>query len=146
MNPKKTEIQEKKARRGCSPVKAINPLDGQEWEVFVSAEKVTKTGKKGLGASNELIHGVRHVLAKPKAIFRGIRDRDEVDWLCYCGIPPKAYDYKTGEAKPPWPNEVFLVFVNYPDRIVYHWSWHTADLRNKDLPEGYDDRFDERAL
>lgn len=65
-----------------------------------------------MGATRELAYSVPDVLRSPTAIFRGVREEDEVSWLCYCGIPARAYDHKTGESGAAWESEVLLVYVN----------------------------------
>jgi hypothetical protein len=79
-----------------------------------------------LGAAVELVDTVRWTLLHFMALFRGVRDleRDisEDNWLCYVGNPGHAYDHKTGAKRPPWPGEVFLVFVT-DERVIYNWYW-----------------------
>ena len=104
---------------------------------------------QGLGASLELADTVRWTLLHLRALFRGVRelDRDisEDNWLCYVGNPGHAYDHKTGAKRPPWPGEVFLVFVT-DERVVYNWYWCECDSRDCHLPADYDSRFLERVL
>ena len=85
----------------------------------------------------------------PIAIFRGVRELDreisEDDWLCYVARPKHAYDYVTGEKRPPWPGEVFLVFIT-DERVLYLWYWTNCDPCKSDLPADYETRFLERRL
>jgi len=99
---------------------------------------------QGLGAAMELVDTVRWALLHPRAVFLGVRDleRDvsEDKWLCYVATPSHAYDRKTGEKRPPWPGEVFLVFVT-EERVVYNWYWCESDGRKSHLPADYETRF-----
>jgi len=104
---------------------------------------------QGLGAAMELADTVRWTLLHPRAVFRGVRDleRDisEDNWLCYVALPSHAYDHKTGKKRPPWPGEVFLVFVT-EERTVYNWYWYESDGRKPHLPADYETRFLEKVL
>jgi hypothetical protein len=106
-------------------------------------------GVRGLGAAMELADTVRWALLHPRAIFRGVREveRDMVEdnWLCYVATPGHAYDYKTGTKRPPWPNEVFMVFVT-DEQVVYNWYWSECDGRQSHLPADYETRFLEKVL
>lgn len=106
----------------CVSIRAINPVDGRDWEVYLRQSKITTTAKRGMGAAKELAYNVPWTLQNSTAIFRGVREEGESQWLCYVGSPPDAYDYKTNERVRPWLGQVFLVFVD-DDRIVYHWRW-----------------------
>ncbi len=146
---KDREYDKKKQRRGYNTVEAIDPHDGGKWDVLLADDKVRWTARQGMGRAKELGYTVRGTLAAPAAIFRGIRfpdlDLEGDDWLCYVGKPKQAFNHRTGEAVPPWPNEVFLVFVT-DERIVYHWSWYACDGADARLPEGHEDRFTEKVL
>lgn len=138
-----------KVRRGYSSLDAVDPRDGKQWHVLLADSKMDWVAQQGEGRTRELAHTVRWSLMNPRAIFRGVRDdthgMDEDEWLAYVATPPKAYDHKTGREVPPWPNEVFLVFVS-EERVIYNWYWSECDRYDSHLPEDYESRFDERLL
>jgi hypothetical protein len=88
---------------------------------------------------------VREALLAPTAVFRGVREEGERDWLCYVSRPGRAYDYRTGEEVDGWEGQVFLIYVT-DDRILYLWVWAQADGDNPNLPVNYASRFEERLL
>jgi hypothetical protein len=122
---------------------AFNPRDGQTWTVLVRDAKAEVIRKRGIGPARELAEIVPPTLLRPNAVFRGLRDRGASNWLCYVGSPTKAYDYENGQRVPPWPGEVFLVFVN-DQRVVYNWRWEKADPADPKLPIDFETRFLER--
>ncbi len=130
---------------GCAAVEAIKPADGRRWDVFLRQSKITATAKRGMGAAKELAYSVPWVLQNPTAIFRGVREVGESQWLCYVGEPPDAYNYKTGERVRPWLGQLFLVFLD-DDRIIYNWRWDKADPDDLRLPLDFAHRFEERLL
>lgn len=101
--------------------------------------------KRLRGAARELAYLVPFVLQNPTAIFRGVRDEGESQWLCYAGLPEDAFNHRTGERVRPWAGQVFLVFVD-DDRIVYNWRWDRSDATSLRLPVDYAERFEERLL
>ena len=139
----------KKRRRGYSSIDAIDPTDGGRWQVLLPDTKMDYVAAQGLGAAMELADTVRWALLHPRAVFRGVRDleRDvsEDKWLCYVATPSHAYDHKTGEKCPPWPGEVFLVFVT-EEQVLYNWYWYACDGCDSHLPADYDVRFLEKVL
>jgi hypothetical protein len=119
--------------------------------VSYSHEKLMACGNRSQGQIQEASHLVPIVLQHPQAVFQGLmRDADEPrgtreeGWLCYSGVPPNAYN-EDGSLRPPWPKEVFLVFVNH-EKTVYNWYWYPCDPKNASLPEGHEERFRERIL
>ena len=129
----------------CVAIEGINPADGKQGEVFLRQAKITATAKRGMGAAKELAYLVPFTLQNPTAIFRGVREEGEREWLCYCGQPPDAYNHKTGERVPPWLGQVFLVFAD-DDGIIYNWRWDKADSENLRLPADHARRFEEQVL
>jgi len=122
---------------------AFNPIDCQFYKVTVRGTKADWVRQIGVGATKVLHEIVPPTLRNPTAVFRGLRDRDAANWLCYVGLPARAYDYETGNRVPPWENEVFLVFVN-DNRVVYSWRWEKSDPCDPRLPKGHESRFDRR--
>ncbi len=105
--------------------------------------------KRSLGHAKECGYIVPMILQKPTAIFEGLRrDEDEdprgVGWRCYCGIPEHSYR-ADGTAGRPYPNQVYLVFVN-EDGVAYNWRWEKADADDPKLPQDHDTRFKQRVL
>lgn len=96
----------------------------------------------------EAAYVVPEILEHPSAIFEGLRRDEDEDahgngWMCYCGIPSAAY-HKSGDRTAPWPDEVFMVFLN-AECVVYNWYWHKCDDELKDHPAGYGSRFRRRV-
>jgi hypothetical protein len=137
------------SRRGASVLKAVDPHDGGHWDVLITHDKMDWISKKGNGASLELADTVRWSLLNPRSLRRGVRDLDreisEDNWLCYCATPRHAYDHKTGEKRPPWEGEVFLVYVT-EDRFVYLWYWDKCDNLVSHLPRDFESRFIEQIF
>ena len=105
--------------------------------------------QRSLGHAKECGYIVPMILQQPTAIFEGLRkDEDEdlrgVGWRCYCGIPEHSYA-SDGTAKRPYPNQVYLIFVN-EDGVVYNWRWEKADDEDLKLPKDHQTRFKKRAL
>ena len=87
-------------------------------------------------------------MQNPTAIFEGLReaedeDRRGVGWLCYCGVPSKAY-HADGTPRAAYPLQVYLVFVN-DERVAYNWRWEKADKDDPQLPRNYQTRFRKRV-
>lgn len=104
---------------------------------------------RSLGHAKECGIIVPHILQHPTAIFEGLRrDEDEdshgVGWRCYCGAPVQSFRPDGTEANP-YPNQVYLVFVN-DEGVAYNWRWERADPDNPKLPIGHADRFKKRLL
>jgi hypothetical protein len=138
-----------KCRRGYSSLDAIDPNDGGKWQVLLSNSKMDWVAAQGHGAAMELADTVRWTLLHPRAIFRGVRDLDkeveEDNWLCYVSTPNHCYDHKTGERRPPWDGEIFMVFVT-EERVVYNWYWDECDRQDVNLPTDHENRFIEKVL
>jgi len=132
-------------RRPDGVLQAFNPRDGQFIPVFVRESKAEVVRRRGVGPARELGECVPPTLSLPHAVFRGLRDQDEEEGLCYVGHPDRSFDYKSGNRVPPPAGEVFLVFVN-EQRIVYTWGWERMSPDNAELPEGYATRFKERLV
>ena len=130
--------------RDCAEVDAKHP-DGSVWKLLLRLRKREETARRGMGPTLELAHTLPGALLNPTAIFRGVREEGERNWLCYVSRPAHAYDYRTGDSRIAWPGQVFLVFVT-DDRIIYNWRWEKADAEDPSVPEGYASRFEERVL
>ena len=139
----------RKTRRGYQTILAVDPHDGQEWDVLVPDSKLAWVASQGRGATLEFVETVRWSLKNIRHLFRGVRDDDrEIDddgWLCYVSTPSKAYDWKRGIQVPPWENELFLVYMT-DERVVYHWAWYDIDGEDPHLPIDHDVRFRERVF
>ena len=134
-----------KDRKGYAIIEAISPIDGKVWDLRMSLKKIEDTKRKGSGQTKELAFNVPHAIQSPTAIFEGIREEGEKDWLCYSGKPEKAYHYHIDAELSPWPEKVFLVFVN-SDRTIINWYWDFWDDQDKDLPRSHKTRFTKRVL
>ena len=138
-------------RREGLACEAVEPRSGKRMVVIISQQKLLSLIQRSEGQVKEAAFTVPIILKKPRAVFRGLmRDGDEPrakgeeGWLCYCGIPDVAYN-ADGSERAPWPNEVFLVFVS-GEKVVYNWYWSPCDSQNHELPDGFLERFKERAL
>lgn len=131
-------------RRGYRKTPAINPITGGEWDIRISDKWLREAGIRSDGYLRELALILPKVLIQPTAIFQGVRHEAEDEWLCYCGLPDRAYR-PSGAQLPPYPNQVYLVYVN-GDRVAYHSRWEKNDPRNANHPVDYDSRFERRLL
>lgn len=129
---------------------AINPADGKLVDVLIPAHRLQWAARMGKGAVLELDRCVREVLARPGAVFEGVR-RDEDDdrgqtegWLCYVGAPDVRYDLRSGVQRPR-KDRVLLVFVN-SERTVYTWRWEEEDATRPGLPADLEGRFKAQRL
>ena len=137
------------SRRKYLKLEAVNPADGTKTEVLVSYDRMQAVGRRSMGHAKECGYLVPKILQAPTAIFEGLRededeDRRGVGWRCYCGIPDRAY-HSDGTERPPYPGQVYLVFVN-EDRVAYNWRWEKADADDPKLPVNHDTRFKTRLL
>lgn len=111
----------------------------------MSAHRIAEVAKRGMGPAQELAKIVPFVLRTPTAIFQGVREDGEAEWLCYCGLPKRAYRRESGDQILPYENEVYLVYVN-ADRVAYNSRWEDCHRNKKNLPVDYETRFDRRVL
>ena len=128
---------------------AIDPVDGSHCKVQISHGRMMAVASRSVGQAKECGYVVPAILQKPTAIFEGLKsdedeDRRGVGWRCYCGVPPVAYR-TDGSERPPWPGQVFLVFVN-DERVAYNWRWEMADSEDPNLPVKHMERFKRRLL
>jgi hypothetical protein len=141
---------EGKTRRGCLTINAVDPTNGKTYEVLISYEKMHKVCSRSKGQVLDCAKNVPYTLQHPLHIYEGLcRDEDEkesddVGWRCYCCVPPHAYS-KDGSEREPWPNQVFLVFVN-AEKIAYNWYWHVCDEGSSTHPKSYQTRFVKEVL
>jgi hypothetical protein len=136
-------------RRDRLAIRAINPVDGTDCEVYISYDRMQAVGKRSLGHAKECGYIVPAILQGPTAVFEGLtREEDEdrrgVGWRCYCGVPGQSYR-ADGTPGRPYPGQVYLVFVN-EEGVAYNWRWERADPANPNLPEGHETRFKRRLL
>ncbi len=125
-------------------IKAQSPNGDSTWDVYISYERLGFIARQSKGAVMEAAHIVPEILARPSAIFEGLRrDEDEDKYgngaMCYCGIPTVAYD-KNGSPTQPWHDEVFMVFLN-AECVAYNWYWHQCDCDLNNYPDGHVERF-----
>lgn len=138
------EPSKRRKRRGYEPVPAIDPTDGRLMEALISHARMDAVAKRGMGHAKDLAYSEREVLMAPTAIFRGVRDEGERDWLCYVGIPKHSYA-ADGTTRPPRQGRVYLVFVT-DGGIAYHGRWDSCDPEDANLPIDYQNRFQERVM
>lgn len=105
--------------------------------------------KRGLGHASECGRIMPAILINPTAIFEGLRRDDDEDkygygWRCYCGVPANSYR-RDGTQAPPYPGQVYLVFVN-DENVIYNWRWEKSDPDDPRLPIDHTNRFRTRRL
>lgn len=136
-------------RRDYLMIEAVDPADGTRCIVLISHQRIQAIGRRSMGQAKECAYTVPAILQKPTAIFEGLRSDEDEDrrgygWRCYCGRPDCAFD-ADGSERPPYPGQVFLVFVN-DERVAYNWRWEKADSDSQQLPAGYQERFKRQLL
>ncbi|NLF07989.1 MAG: hypothetical protein GX594_08420 [Pirellulaceae bacterium] len=87
-------------RRGYEKIPAVDPMDGKLTEVYISHGRMDFVAARGMGAAKDLAWSVPEVLLAPTAIFQGVREEGEKDWLCYVGKPRHSYS-RDGQTCPP---------------------------------------------
>lgn len=142
--------RERESRREWITLDARDPSnDESPCQVQISFDRMQAVGRRSMGHAKECGLIVPQILQNPTAIFEGLcQDEDEdergVGWRCYCGIPEKAYR-SDGSDRPPYPAQVYLVFVN-DEGIAYNWRWEKADPADLHLPINHSIRFQQRLL
>ena len=139
-------MAKKDTRRDCLTLEAVGP-GNQPCEVLISHARMQAVGNRSMGQAKECGYIVPAILQNPTAIFEGLReDEDEdqrgVGWRCYCGIPSVAY-HPDGTSRGPYPNQVYLVFVN-DENVAYNWRWEKCDPDDPELPQRHQTRFKTR--
>jgi hypothetical protein len=138
------------SRRSGIVLAARDPKEGTlSLHVQISFDRMQAVAKRGLGHAKECGYIVPSILANPIAIFEGLRRDEDEDrwgfgWRCYCGVPAHSYRPDGTEA-PPYPNQIYLVFVN-DERIAYNWRWEKSTVEEPTLPAHWETRFRERLL
>jgi hypothetical protein len=137
-----------KTRRDYLSIKA-NDGRGGVFDVLISHQRLLALARRSKGQIFEARELVPAVLQGPKAIFEGFctegdEDNRGVGWRCYVGGPDRSYT-ADGQKRPPWEDEVFLVFLN-ADRVAYNRRWEKCDWDDPMLPQNHADRFKERVL
>jgi hypothetical protein len=135
-------------RREYLTIEASNGRGGVV-SVLISHQRIVMLSSRSKGQILEAGEIVPAVLKSPKAIFEGFctegdEDTRGVGWRCYVGLPDRSYTVD-GQRRPPWEDEVFLVFLNV-DRVAYNWRWEKCDLDAPNLPRNHADRFKQRVL
>lgn len=136
------------SRRSCITVAAFDPATGEpSAQVQISFARMQTVGKRSLGHAKECGILVPLALQRPHAVFEGLRrDEDEdpqgTGWRCYCSLPPHSYG-ADGAERPPYPHQVYLVFVN-DEGVAYSWRWELGDPDDWTLPKDHPQRFRKR--
>lgn len=142
--------KEERTRRQYLTLMAIEPRDGSlTCEILVSFDRMQAVARRSMGHTKECGLILPQILQTPSAIFEGLRrdedeDRSGVGWRCYCGIPDHSYRPDGTEARP-YPNQVFLVFVN-EERVAYNWRWEKADPDDARVPLDHAIRFKKQLI
>jgi hypothetical protein len=105
--------------------------------------------RRSLGHAKECGYLVPQILQKPTAVFEGLCEDEDEDrrgygWRCYCGTPAQSYR-RDGSATRPYPDQVYLVFVN-DEHVAYNWRWEMCDPDDPNLPINHRTRFKKRLL
>lgn len=137
------------SRRKYLTLEAVDPATGSKCEVLISFDRMQVVARRSMGQAKECGRIVPQILQQPTAIFEGLRldedeDRQGYGWRCYCGIPEHAY-HADGAERPPYPGQVYLVFVN-DKQVAYNWRWERADPDDPRLPESHQQRFKRKLL
>lgn len=136
------------SRRSFITIAAFDPITGSLGaSVQISFARMQTVGKRSLGHAKECGVLVPFALQQPHAVFEGLRrDEDEdpkgTGWRCYCARPPNSFG-TDGSERPPYPNQVYLVFVN-DEGVAYNWRWEPGAPEDRLLPEGHQQRFRKR--
>lgn len=130
-------------------LQAVDPLTGGQCSIQVSFERMQTVARRSLGHAKECGLIVPYVLQNPTAVWEGLRrdedeDREGFGWRCYCGVPKAAYAADGSEC-PPYPRQVYLVFVN-DQHIAYNWRWEKCDPEDVRLPMVHNERRFRRRL
>lgn len=141
--------EKKSSRRDHLTLEAVNPADGKACGILVSHDRMQAVARRSMGHAKECGLILPMIIQQPTAIFEGIRqdedeDRQGYGWRCYCGIPESAY-HSDGTKRTPYPNQVYLVFVN-DESVAYNWRWEQADQDDPKLPKNHEERFRKRLL
>lgn len=126
-------------RRESKLFEALDVIAGGTWAVRIWDKDIVRRAGITCGRGLEAAFCTKEVLANPSRVFQGIREEGEDEWLCYCGIPKKAY-HPDGTPKGPREDQVFLVCVNC-DRVAYNWMWCDCDPDNTTVPVKATTRF-----
>ena len=131
-------------REHCRIIEALDPRDGEVWDLAISQEKVNYTQSQGLHKVQELTLNVVPGLLDPLFVFQGIRtsdvnepDDDTDDWLCYVSKP--THRFISPEVMVTWPNDQALLTFVTQSRVCY--LWYSVKIGSNDLPEDWHTRF-----
>jgi hypothetical protein len=136
-------------RRQMLSIEGVDPTSGKTFLIHISHDRLLTVARRSMGQAKEAAFIVPATLQRPAAIFEGLRwDEDEdprgVGWRCYSGIPAVAYR-TDGTERPPYPGQVYLVFVNQKN-VAYNWRWENADPGDPRLPMNFQARFTRKLL
>jgi hypothetical protein len=137
-------------RRDYLTLLAVEPKDGTTTcEIQISYDRMQAVARRSMGHAKECAFTVPRILQGPTAIFEGLRRDEDEDrwgygWRCYCGVPEQSFR-RDGTPAPPYPGQVYLVFVN-DEKVAYNWRWEKADPDNPRLPIDHETRFKQRLL
>jgi len=138
------------SRRQYIILNAAEPSDSSRTcEVQISFERIQTVARRSMGHAKECGVILPYILQNPTAVFEGLRwDEDEdlrgYGWRCYCGVPKVAF-HTDGAKHKPYPDQVYLVFVN-DEGVAYNWRWEKADPDDPNLPIEHKERFKQRLL
>lgn len=89
----------------------------------------------------ENLRAAKWVLEHPLRIFRGVREYNEPDWLCYVGKPREWYIKEN--TKEPFPEDkLFAVYVN-SRKCVYECRGEIAAKDDSLCPDDWENRYGE---
>lgn len=119
---------------------ALNPVDpdGEAIQLIIPGERIEQVW--GLSSVKVLnLCCADAVLRAPYAVFSGIRTWNRDGW-CYVGRPACDW-YVRPDVTATFPeNFVFVVYVN-PRMEIYEWRAEYSDILDRNLPEGWQNRF-----
>ena len=121
-------------------VSAFNPSGPAPVEIRIYHQTLVKMEEEGPEYVFWAVKSAKQTLESPTGVFRGLKREGHDEWVCYCGLPFR-YTNRNVEC-PPTPGHVFLVFVS-KGRVLKKYRWEKCDPIRQDLPEGWNERFDE---
>ncbi len=125
--------------RGDGTFSALDPCDEGLWDLRVTPKFLNRCSRISMGEAKTLGITVPTVCSAPTRIYQGVREEDEQEWLCYCGMPDTRFE-KSGREVKADESEVFPVFVN-DERRVYAFAWERSEGPNSGVPIDWRNRF-----
>lgn len=124
---------------GCYEFEAFNPAGDAPLRFSLSTKVIAEFNKLHSGRKSLDAAMIPEVLAKPTAIFMGLKRENMGDGISYCGVAKTRFLDKYTTVPFP-PDRVFMVFINEKDEI-FDWDMTREDPGFTHFPINCDDRF-----